>query len=114
MGSYIFRFLDLVTVKGKSEPIEIWQIHDYDKVLETSLYGVTKAELEEELKIYHNAIALYKDAKFSEALEIFKMLDAKENKTNKTIYEIYIDRCQHYIEMPPENFNGVFIHTSKG
>ncbi|MDD3443604.1 MAG: adenylate/guanylate cyclase domain-containing protein [Sulfurimonas denitrificans] len=113
-GSYIFRFLDLVTVKGKSVPIEIWQIHDYDDALETPLYNVTKEELEEELKIYHHAIALYKDTKFSEALEIFETLDANENKTNKTIYSIYIERCHHYIEMPPINFNGVFEHTSKG
>ncbi|MDD5156679.1 CHASE2 domain-containing protein [Sulfurimonas sp.] len=113
-GNYIFRFLDLVTVKGKSEPIEIWQIHDYDKPLEGTLYGVTKEELEEELKIYHHAISLYKDTKFNEALEIFKTVDAKENKTNKMIYGIYIERCQHYLEIPPQNFNGVFVHTSKG
>lgn len=113
-GNYIFRFLDLVTVKGKSEPIEIWQIHDYDKALETTLYDVTKEELEYELKIYHHAISLYKNAKFSEALEIFKTLDAKKNKTNKTIYDMYIQRCLHYIEMPPLNFNGIFEHTSKG
>ena len=30
-GNYIYRFLDLVTVKGKSEPIEIWQVHDFDE-----------------------------------------------------------------------------------
>ena len=113
-GSYIFRFLDLVTVKGKSVPIEIWQIHDYDSDLETPLYSVTKEELKEELKIYHQAIALYKEAKFGEALEIFQALDANENKTNKAIYSIYIERCHHYIEMPPVNFNGVFEHTSKG
>jgi adenylate cyclase len=28
---YIFRFLDLVTVKGKEEPLEIWQVHDFDR-----------------------------------------------------------------------------------
>lgn len=113
-GDYIFRFLDLVTLKGKSVPVEIWQIHDYDRGLETPLYDVTREELKEELRVYHEAIALYKDAKFSEALEIFKMLDAKQNKTNKSIYAIYSHRCEHYMSVPPQNFNGVFEHTSKG
>ncbi|MCD4758214.1 MAG: adenylate/guanylate cyclase domain-containing protein [Arcobacteraceae bacterium] len=112
---YIFRFLDLVTVKGKKEPIEIWQIHDYnrDESLH-KLYNVTKKRLFEELERYHNAINLYKEANFSQALTIFKELESWEDKTNKNIYQIYIQRCKHYIEEPPENFNGVFEHTTKG
>jgi len=30
------------------------------------------------------------------------------------IYNIYIQRCEHYIEQPPKDFNGVFVHTTKG
>jgi adenylate cyclase len=113
-GDYIFRFLDLVTVKGKSEPVEIYQVHDYDKVLEDPLYSVTKEELESELEYYHKGIKFYKESLFKEALEIFEELEAKENKQNHTIYAIYIERCKHYIKEPPKNFNGVFVHTSKG
>lgn len=112
---FIFRFLDLVTVKGKKEPVEIWQIVDYDRdEAEHKLYNVSKARLKEELDIYHNAIKLYKDAKFQEALEIFKEINGREDKTNKNIYNIYIQRCEYYIKKPPENFNGVFEHTTKG
>lgn len=113
-GDYIFRFLDLVTVKGKSEPIEIWQIHDFDKEMEHSLYGVSKEQITKELDLYHSAIALYKKASFSEALDIFKALESWDEKTNKAIYPIYIERCLHYIEFPPIEFNGVFEHTTKG
>lgn len=112
-GAYIYRFLDLVTVKGKSEPIEIWQIHDFD-IAEEYLFDVTKEAIIEELSLYHEAIVWYKEALFEKALERFKVLEANEHKTNHAIYNIYIERCQHYIEMPPENFNGVFVHTSKG
>jgi adenylate cyclase len=112
---YIFRFLDLVTVKGKKEPIEIWQVIDYnrDESLH-KLYTVSKERLFEELKLYHHGIELYKQSNFKEALEIFKNLENREDKTNKNIYLIYIERCEHYIEEPPVNFNGVFIHTTKG
>ncbi|WP_419765066.1 MAG: CHASE2 domain-containing protein [Arcobacter sp.] len=114
-GSYIYRFIDLVTVKGKSEPIAIWQIHDYDRdESEHKLYKTSKQRLKDELELYHKAIELYKTAKFKEALEIFKDVNNWEDKSNKNIYDIYIQRCEHYIKEPPTDFNGVFIHTTKG
>jgi adenylate cyclase len=114
-SKYIFRFLDLVTVKGKSEPIEIWQVHDLKNGLNGEfLFKVSKDRIDEELKLYHHAIQLYKEAKFEEALSIFQEVNSWKDKTNKAVYPMYIERCQHYIEFPPENFNGVFQHTTKG
>ena len=113
-GSYIFRFLDLVTVKGKSEPVEIWQIHDFNDDREEYLFSVSKQHITQELAYYHQAIELYKEASFEKALEIFKEIQRREDKTNSAIYDIYIQRCEHYIKMPPKNFNGVFTHMSKG
>ena len=113
-GKYIYRFLDLVTVKGKSEPVEIWQIHDFQEEQKEPLFYESKAKLLEELEHYNRAIALYKEAKFAEALEIFKEVNAWDKKANLKIYDIYIERCEHYIEVPPKNFNGVFVHTTKG
>ncbi|RLA78281.1 MAG: adenylate/guanylate cyclase domain-containing protein, partial [Epsilonproteobacteria bacterium] len=118
-GNYIYRFLDLVTVKGKSVPIEIWQIIDYDRDEAEEknahkLYHVSRARLDEELNLYNKAILLYKDAKFEEAMAIFKDIQSWDDKTNQKIYKMYIDRCEHYIEVPPVDFNGVFVHTTKG
>ncbi len=101
---YTFRFLDLVTVKGKVEPIEIWQVINK---------GEAKGALKDELKTYHQAIKLYKDSHFKEALQLFIALEENEDKTNKAIYLIYIQRCKHYIKYPPKNFNGVYEHTAK-
>lgn len=112
---FIFRFLDLVTVKGKKEPIEIWQVIDYNRDESMhKLYHVSRQRLDEELKLHHHGIELYKAANFTEALKVFQELQSWEDKTNKNIYKIYIERCEHYIEVPPENFNGVFVHTTKG
>ncbi|WP_455756984.1 CHASE2 domain-containing protein [Sulfurimonas sp.] len=113
-GDYIYRFLDLVTVKGKAEPIEIWQIHDFDRDGEEPLFYSSREELKKELEYYNKAIELYKSANFKDALKIFKDINSWENKSNLKIYDIYIERCEHYIEVPPENFNGVFVHTTKG
>jgi adenylate cyclase len=113
-GPFIYRFLDLVTVKGKSEPIEIWQIHDFDEERESYLFSVSREQITHELKAYHEAIAFYKEASFSQALSLFQKIERWENKTNHAVYPMYIERCIHYIEVPPSNFNGVFVHTSKG
>ena len=143
---YTFRFLDLVTVKGQSKPVEIWQIIDYANLSETlweiPLYStrkvsfdtdvngntiikshkddksgvVEKQRLLEELKYYNRGIEAYKEARFEDALKIFKDIqDNWPDKTNKNIYNIYIERCEHYIAEPPgEDFNGVFVHKTKG
>ncbi|MCT7492685.1 CHASE2 domain-containing protein [Aliarcobacter cryaerophilus] len=102
---YIFRFLDFVRVKGKTQPVEIWQVIGS---------GEAKDDLKNELENYHKAIDFYKESKFSDALEIFRKLDNIENKTNKNIYKIYIKRCEEFIQTPPKDFDGVYEHTTKG
>ena len=115
---YIFRFLDLVTVKGQSIPVEIWQIYDYaelpDRWEDKALYSVSKEKLLDELEYYDKGIQAYKNENFEEALKIFQDIDSWEHKTNKNIYKMYIQRCEHYIEEPPVDFNGVFVHNTKG
>ncbi|ABV67188.1 adenylate/guanylate cyclase [Aliarcobacter butzleri RM4018] len=101
---YIFRFLDLVKVKGKNEPVEIWQVLGK---------GEANESLKEELDLYHKAIEFYKNSDFINALEIFESLENNENKTNKNIYKIYITRCKEFIKTPPKNFDGVYEHTTK-
>ena len=113
-GNYIYRFLDLVTVKGKHEPIEIWQVHNFNEENTQPLFYSSRKELLKELDTYHKAIELYKSSKFKEALAIFSKMNALESKSNKAIYDIYIQRCEHFIKTPPKNFNGVYEHTTKG
>ena len=92
---YIFRFLDLVRVKGKNEPVEIWQVLGK---------GEAENSLKEELDLYHKAISLYKNCDFETALELFTTLENNPLKTNTNIYKIYLQRCEEYIKTPPNNF----------
>lgn len=101
---YIFRFLDLVTVKGKDKPIEIWQIHGF---------GKADKLLNDELEKYHNAINLYKNSDFEDALKIFIELNENKDKTNNKIYDIYIQRCKEFIISKPKDFNGIYKHIQK-
>ena len=112
---YIYRFIDKVRVKGKHEAIEIWQIHDYKKHnFDKNLYTISYNEIMNELDLYHSAIELYKEKNFKEALDIFLNIQSWETKTNDNIYNIYIKRCEYYIKFPPEIFDGIYEHTTKG
>ncbi len=101
---YIFQFLDRVTVKGKSRPVDIWQVHDF---------GTAKGEQQAYLNQYHHAIELYQQADFNQALALFEELQAATIEKNNKINQIYINRCLHYIENGAADFNGVYEHTSK-
>ncbi|MBN2781853.1 MAG: adenylate/guanylate cyclase domain-containing protein [Campylobacterales bacterium] len=113
--SYIYMYLDTVTVKGQNNAVEIWQVIDFDKPDNNEkLYSVSREKLDSELKGHSQAIDMYKNGNFKVALERFQILNQNENKINKNIYDIYIQRCERYIENPPVNFDGVFKHTTKG
>ena len=68
----------------------------------------------EEFKIentrYQEALSAYRASLFTEALSIFKEL---HDKTGVYLYNVYIERCEHYIENPPSEFDGVFTFTTK-
>ncbi len=98
---YIFRDLDLVQVKGKDQPVQIFEVIDF---------GTAEGELKAELDRYHEALNLYRDSKFDKALEIFSQLNEEHHKV---VYSLYMERCEHFIEHPPEAFDGVFRFTTK-
>jgi adenylate cyclase len=102
--NYVFRYLDLVKVKGKEKAVEIWQVHSKKNI---------DNKIEEELNNYQKAINFYKNLNFIKALEIFEKLELDEDKTNNEIYNIYINRCKEYIKYPPKNFNWIYEHQTK-
>ena len=88
------RFLDKVRVKGKHKPVEIFEV-----MLEEDLLA---AEYEEAQRSYHAA-------KFKQALEMFQKLHEQKPLT---LYELYIKRCEHFIQDGVKEFDGVFeFHT---
>ena len=104
-NSYQIRNLDLVTVKGQTKPVEIFEVYGF---------GECEGRLKEELDLFNKAVDLYRNSNFKEALEIFKEVNTWKDKRNLKIYDTYIQRCEEYIENPPQDFNGVFVHTTKG
>ncbi|MEA1916663.1 MAG: adenylate/guanylate cyclase domain-containing protein [Campylobacterota bacterium] len=96
--SYKIRSLDFVKVKGKDDAVEIFEVVVDDKI---SL---------EEMKRYEEAMLFYRDAKIIEAHEIFKEL---EQNSASFLYNMYIERCQHYINNPELEFDLTLTMTTK-
>lgn len=69
-------------------------------------------EMEKVLERYNRGMVLYKEHKWEEALEEFKL--AVEIDPSDGPSKLYIERCEHFIENPPpEDWDGVFTMTTK-
>ncbi len=101
--NYEFRELDRVRVKGKTEPVTIFE--PIEKKLNMT------PEQTKELMQFHFAVAAYSARQWQKAADILTVLKSTEDKL---IYDIYLERIANYQQNPPdENWDGVFTHTSK-
>jgi adenylate cyclase len=104
-GKVIVRELDLIQVKGKTEPVKVWE-----------LLGTTETPLnnnqEQSLEIYHEGLRLYRDRNWQEAIAYFQQ--AKQLDPSCHVAEIYEQRANLYmLNPPPADWNGVFVMTTK-
>ncbi|MFT5113447.1 MAG: adenylate cyclase [Parasphingorhabdus sp.] len=101
---FLYRRLDAVRVKGKAEPVQIYEpIASLAKVSETD---------KENVKTLDKAIDLYREQLWDQSEELFRKLSADSD--NNELYRIYLDRIDNYRkESPPSDWDGVFTFTSK-
>lgn len=93
------RFLSTVMVKGKSNPVKIFEV----------LEGNSKELLEQkesQIEQYNNALELFFNREFSTALEQFTILS--EESPNDELYKIYIQNCNEFLVCNPyEKWDGI-------
>ena len=105
------RFIDKITVVGKSEPVKVYEV--------ISLKNDLSPREKILLPLFAEAMKLYQEmkwdealAKFEEALEYERFPDGKT-----TPCEVFIERCKIFKETPPvaegEEWDGVFRLASK-
>ncbi len=99
--SILLQDLDLVLVKGRTEPIRIYGLFP----------GRRGQEAERELMRHDEALGLYRHKRFKAALQLFAAL---QEDFNRKLYLIYHQRCARFLEQPPpEDWDGVYVHTEK-
>jgi adenylate cyclase len=99
---FVFRPVDLLTVKGKSRPVEVF-----------ALLSDRSQPAPAWLEKYQNAVKLYRGRKFAEAASQFEAAQ-KEIGGEDFLCEMYVKRCKAYIEQPPpENWDGSYTLSEK-
>ena len=100
------RFLDLIAVKGKTEPVRIYECPGVKKEMDSKiLEGMAK--FEEAVDIH------YFGRNFAEGIPVFEKLKEYWGGENLAC-DLYIERLSDFVENPPEEaWNGVFVATSK-
>jgi adenylate cyclase len=101
--TFFCREVDWVRVKGKNQPVKIFEL-----VCE----GQPEAQRAAGLKHFQAAYELYHAMKFQEAIAEFEKAVAA-NPSDETA-KIYIERCQEYIAEPPHaDWDGVYVMKTK-
>ena len=101
-----FRLLDLLRVKGKAQPVKVYE-----------LLG-PKGGLSEDTLFLMERFAqgwhLYKDEKWDEAIEVFEEVDRGRAPLGDGPSKLYVERCQAYKKTPPpSDWAGVFVMKTK-
>ncbi|NVK17819.1 MAG: GAF domain-containing protein [Methylocystaceae bacterium] len=104
-GTYRYRAMDHVIVKGKTEPVAIYELLDYHT-------EETFPNMVEALDFFRSGIECYSKGTWDDAITKFnKVLEL--NPKDKAS-EIYIERCHHLKEnVDPNEWDGVWVMTSK-
>lgn len=100
----VFRELDLVQVKGKEEPVAIYEPLGIDGQLDQACL--------DELDRWHRALADYRQQRWEEAESaILQLLHATPDCM---LYQIYLERIRHLRENPPSpDWSGVTKFDTK-
>ncbi len=101
----IVRELDLIQVKGKTEPVKVYEL------LGTADMEMTENQ-KQALEMYHEGLKLYRARKWEEAIAY--MQQAYSLDETCFVAQMYTERANLYqITPPPAEWNGVFIMTTK-
>lgn len=103
-GTYRTRLIDHVIVKGKTHPVALYELLDY-------VTNISAARIDN-IGFFNDGMRFYMDGDFVGATKQFKLALAahKEDVCSR----LYVDRCAHFIETPPQGiWDGVWTLMSK-
>jgi len=102
----ICREIDLVRVKGKNEPVRLFEPAGFEGDEAVDAETVTRIEA------HLDALALYRAQRWDAAEAAFQALAGQEPE--RRIYQVYLERIAHFREEPPPaDWDGVFTHKEK-
>ncbi len=104
-GTYRIREIDRVVVKGKTEPVSIYEVLDYHT-------EETFPNLMGTVNYFTEGLAHYRQCKWDKAIGSFR--EALKLNPEDRLSSLYIDRCKHLNECPPDkDWQGIWVMSSK-
>ena len=104
-GTYRIREIDRVIVKGKTEPVGIYEVLDYHS--DESFPNLMEAVL-----YFKDAVGHYRKGNWQQAVSAFGEV-LKLNPSDR-LAQVYIERCEHLAANPPADaWDGVWVMDSK-
>jgi len=103
-GTYRLRDVDLVVVKGKTQPVGVYEVLDYHS-------EETFPNLMDTVNYFNEGVRQYRAGEWDKGIKQFKEA-LKANGTDQ-LSQTYIDRCELLKSDPPKDWNGVWVMTSK-
>ena len=99
------RQLDLVRVKGKNEPVKLYELISDKSSISSNLIEASQ--------LYESGFQFYLKTEWDKAITAFKESEKAKGKKDKAV-ELLIDRCSYYkVSSPGENWDGVFTRKHK-
>lgn len=99
--------IDLIQVKGKTQPVKIYTVLGNETVMDSD-------EFQSFLMDHNTFMALYRAGDFAEAEKAIEAcLSHDIAAPYHAYYTVMADRIAAYKKTPPQNWNGVFVATSK-
>jgi adenylate cyclase len=101
---FVYRELDRVRVKGKDEPISIYE--------PIGLSGQVEKDVLDELKMFQQALKMYRKQDWDQAeLQLYNL---QRMFPNCKLYQVYAERVAYFHSNPPgSDWDGVFVFKTK-
>jgi adenylate cyclase len=93
-GTYRVRDIDMVIVKGKTEPVGVYEVLDFHT-------DETFPNLMDVVNYFNEAIRIYRKRDFTKAITKFEQ--ALERHPKDKLSNTYIERCHYLMAHPPED-----------
>jgi adenylate cyclase len=103
-GTYQIRDVDNIIVKGKTEPVGVYEVLDYHT-------DESFPNLMESVNYFKEARKNYRAGSWDKSIKSFK--ECLKLNANDALCQTYIDRIEGLKKNPPKNWDGILTMTSK-
>jgi adenylate cyclase len=104
-ATYRTRQVDYVIVKGKTEPVGVYEVLDFHD-------DESYPNLVEALGLFNDGYRTWNQGKWDQATKLFNSV--KKLNPNDKAAQLYLDRCSHMKKNPPKGtWDGVWVMTTK-